>query len=224
MPNSQRQTTPSPLRRRPKQARARERVDRILDTAEAVFAEIGYDAATTNLIATRAETSVGSLYEFFPNKEALAAALADRYIDRIGTLYDSLIVDEPDVDGVELVERIVAGIDGFYRDHPGAVPLLNGRLTSPDLARAGQLLQNAMVDRVERLIATRRPDLAESRVHLLATVLAEIARSLLALADSVPGAQRPAVVRELERAVIGYLEATAPLPEGSAGTASPAAS
>ena len=69
-----------------------------------------------------------------------------------------------------------------------------------------------------------RAERAASLACLLATVLAEIARSLLALADSVPGAQRPAVVRELERAVIGYLEATAPLPEGSTGTASPAAS
>ncbi len=195
----------SPLRRRPRQARAQERIERILDTAEQVFAEIGYDAATTNLIALQAETSIGSLYEFFPNKVALARALADRYVERIGSLYGELLVDEPGVDPPEIVHRIVASLDRFYRDHPGAVPLLNGRLTSPDLAAAGDRLQSAMETGIEGIFSIRRPDIPVTRRRLIASVIAEIARSLLVLADRVPLSQRRAVVMELEHAVVGYL-------------------
>jgi AcrR family transcriptional regulator len=198
------------LRRRPRQARAVERFERILDTAEQVFAEVGFDSATTNSIATQAGTSVGSLYEFFPNKGALAMALADRYTERIGSLYETLIVDEPDMPGPELIARVVEALDRFYREHPGAVPLLNGRLTSEELAGAGASLQRAMVVRIEAVIKSRRRELSAPRRQLVAQVIAEMARSLLVLADQVPLHQRHAVVREIERAIIGYLATTFP--------------
>ena len=175
-----------------------------------MFAEVGYEAATTNLIAQRAETSIGSLYEFFPNKEALARSLADRYITQIGGLYATEIVATPGLEGQAMVERVVAQLDGFYREHPGAVPLLNGRFSSPDLAAAGESLQVALVRQVEGVISVRRPDVPVIRVHLVATVVAELARSLLVLADQSPLSQRRAVVAEAVTAIIGYLNQTMP--------------
>ncbi len=204
------------LRRRPRQARAQERIARILDTAEQVFAEIGYDAATTNLIANQAETSIGSLYEFFPNKEAIAHALADRYVEQIDALYSTLFSEAlapGEIETVALVERIVSGFDRFYREHPGAVPLLNGRLTSQDLAAAGANVQLALERRIEAVFDYRRPDLPAARRHLISLVIAEMARAILVRADLVPLSQRRALVRELERAVIGYVKVT----EDSAG-------
>jgi AcrR family transcriptional regulator len=216
-PMATRKTTPQApasaepaLRRRPRQARSQERVERILDTAEEVFAEIGYEASSTNLIAQRAGTSIGSLYEFFPNKEALAQSLAERYVTNIGKLYETLVVDLPGAEGPEIVDHIVGGLDHFYRDHPGAVPLLNGRFTSSELAAAGELLQTALTARIESIITGRRPDLPPKHCRMMAQVIAEQARSLLAFADQVPLSQRSAVVRELEKAIIGYLRETAP--------------
>ena len=198
------------LRRQPRQARAQERIERILDTAEQVFAEVGFDSATTNLIATQAGTSIGSLYEFFPNKEALAKALAQRYVEAIGSLYDTLIVDDPAVDAIDMVPRVVGALDAFYRSHPGAVPLLNGRFTSSELADAGETLQRAMVRRIDAVIGGRRPDLSPPRRLLVSQVIAEVARSLLVLADQLPLSQRKAMVHQVELAVLGYLRETLP--------------
>lgn len=196
------------LRRRPRQARAQERVERILDAAEQVFAEVGFGSATTNQIAVQAGTSIGSLYEFFPNKEALARSLAERYITQIGPVYEALLVDEPTLLGSELVIGIVESFDRYFRDHPGAVPLLNGRLTSPELLAAGEKLQAAMVAGIDRLFAIRRPDvLAEHRITV-ASILAEIIRSMWMMADSVPLSRRRVIVRETERMIIGYLTET----------------
>lgn len=69
----------NPMRRKPQQARGQRRVNTILDAASQVFSELGYEAATTNIIAIRANTSIGSLYQFFPNKEAILSAIATRY-------------------------------------------------------------------------------------------------------------------------------------------------
>jgi AcrR family transcriptional regulator len=68
-------------RKTPVQERSRRTVERILDAAARIFHEQGYSAATTNDIADEADVSVGSLYQYFPNKDALLVALTARHIE-----------------------------------------------------------------------------------------------------------------------------------------------
>jgi AcrR family transcriptional regulator len=67
-------------RKQPRQARSRDTVHAILRAAAQVFAARGYAATTTNHIAARAGVSIGSLYEYFPSKDALLVALAEAHI------------------------------------------------------------------------------------------------------------------------------------------------
>ncbi len=67
--------------RSPKRARGKERVAQLLEAATAVFAQKGYEAATMTEIAARAGAPIGSLYQFFPVKEALADTLVQQYVD-----------------------------------------------------------------------------------------------------------------------------------------------
>jgi AcrR family transcriptional regulator len=68
-------------RKRPKQDRAAQTRQRILDSAARVFAEYGYAAGTTNRIAEHAELSIGSLYQYFPNKDAILHTLMDAHVE-----------------------------------------------------------------------------------------------------------------------------------------------
>ncbi|MFI5953980.1 TetR/AcrR family transcriptional regulator [Cryptosporangium sp. NPDC051539] len=79
MPSADRRLQP---RRRPQQVRAELTRERILAAAAHVFVEHGYAAGTTNRIAERARISIGSLYQYFPNKDAVLAELLIRHIDR----------------------------------------------------------------------------------------------------------------------------------------------
>ncbi|MCR3754008.1 TetR/AcrR family transcriptional regulator [Lentzea californiensis] len=79
MPSANRDIDP---RRKPRQVRAELTRDRILTAAAHVFSEHGYAAGTTNRIAERARVSIGSLYQYFPNKDAVLAELMVRHIDR----------------------------------------------------------------------------------------------------------------------------------------------
>ncbi|OWV06773.1 TetR family transcriptional regulator [Micromonospora wenchangensis] len=79
MPSADRRLQP---RREPRQVRAELTRERILAAAAHVFSEYGYAAGTTNRIAERARVSIGSLYQYFPNKDAILAALLVRHIDR----------------------------------------------------------------------------------------------------------------------------------------------
>lgn len=66
--------------RAPQQERSRRRVAALLDAAADEFAELGFTAATTSGIATRAGVPIGSLYQWFPDKEALLYGLADHHL------------------------------------------------------------------------------------------------------------------------------------------------
>ncbi|URM96544.1 TetR/AcrR family transcriptional regulator [Actinomadura madurae] len=79
MPSADRRLQP---RRKPSQVRAELTRERILTAAAHVFTEYGYAAGTTNRIAERARISIGSLYQYFPNKDAILAELAVRHLDR----------------------------------------------------------------------------------------------------------------------------------------------
>lgn len=67
-------------RKRPVQARSQRTVDAVLEAAAQVFARRGYAGATTNHIAARAGVSIGSLYEYFPSKDALLVALMEAHL------------------------------------------------------------------------------------------------------------------------------------------------
>lgn len=78
MPGTARRLAP---RKEPSQARSRDTRDRILRAAARVFARHGYAAGTTNRIADEAGVSVGSLYQYFPNKDAILLQLAMAHVD-----------------------------------------------------------------------------------------------------------------------------------------------
>ena len=82
------------MRRVPAQARSRERLERILDAAEEELGEVGYEAATMQSIAERAGTSIGSVYQFYPNKKTLLGAISERYIAKVRELLESLLTPE----------------------------------------------------------------------------------------------------------------------------------
>lgn len=68
-------------RKKPVQRRAKVTVDAILTAAAQVFERYGYASGTTNRIAERAGVSVGTLYQYFPSKEAVAVALLEAHVD-----------------------------------------------------------------------------------------------------------------------------------------------
>jgi AcrR family transcriptional regulator len=82
------QTRTNP-RKLPRQDRSRATIDAILEATARVLVKEGFDRASTNRIAEAAGVSVGSLYQYFPGKEALVAALIERHIEEMSSLFAS---------------------------------------------------------------------------------------------------------------------------------------
>jgi AcrR family transcriptional regulator len=89
---------PQPLRR---QARGERRIAQLLEAAGQVLADSGFAAATTNAIAARAGVSPGTLYQYFPNKEAIVAALADQGAQDLDELLTPLTELDPHTASIE---------------------------------------------------------------------------------------------------------------------------
>ncbi len=97
-----------------RQQRGLLRVEEILAAAGALFAEQGYDNVTTNMITARAGVSPGSLYQYFPNKEAIAQAFAADATEQLAQVYDTMW--SPEV----LALPLQSFLSTFWLPSPGA--------------------------------------------------------------------------------------------------------
>ncbi len=130
MPSASRPVEP---RRKPRQVRAELTRDRILTAAAHVFAEHGYAAGTTNRIAEHARVSIGSLYQYFPNKDAILAELMVRHIDR-GAWHQADRLDLSPGTLESVVRSLVRDAVDNHRDDPRLLRIMleEGQI-SPEL-------------------------------------------------------------------------------------------
>ena len=119
-------------RRRPSQQRSRESVDVIIEASAQVLQEYGYKGATTNRIAERAGVSVGTLYQYFKNKDEIFDAL----IQQEGVRYLSALEDN--IPGVEvpLRQAIRNLLEAGYSQHPLVMGLRVAMRNLPSVAYA----------------------------------------------------------------------------------------
>jgi AcrR family transcriptional regulator len=103
---------PSAMRKAPLQARSRATIDAMLDAAAHILGERGWSGLTTNAVADVAGVSIGSLYQYFPNKLGLIEAVRRRHFD------DVLVVLRAGGDeGMTRKRRIAALVDGMIAVH-----------------------------------------------------------------------------------------------------------
>jgi AcrR family transcriptional regulator len=134
-------------RKRPKQDRAAQTRQRILDSAARVFADYGYAAGTTNRIAEHAELSIGSLYQYFPNKDAILHALMDAHVEAgRQLLVERLSCGLPERLDDTLRVFVRATIDN-HRDNPRLHRVLFEEAPrAPDFLSRLHVLEETMVD------------------------------------------------------------------------------
>src|SRR5918994_944417 len=193
-----------PSRRR-RQARGERRIELLLDAAARVFGEVGFEAATTNAIAARAGVSPGSLYQFFPNKDAIAEALTDRFAER---LRETQAVFGPEIEYLpldELIDHVIDPLVAFHVAHPGFQAMFSGSIVSPRLASATHAFLEAVVGRAESMFAVRAPYLSAAQRRRCARVSVELVRALMPLVVASDPSERYAMVAELKAVQRGYL-------------------
>jgi AcrR family transcriptional regulator len=158
-------------RRRPRQARSRQTVEVILEAAARVFRREGF-RATTNRVAAEAGVSIGSLYEYFPNKQALLAALAERHVAVAETEVGSALTETA---LPALLARLQGAILASQRYPSQALALLTGTGHNPLRGRAELLRARALERLGEALVRVgHAPDTAHRRARAALGAIGEL--------------------------------------------------
>ena len=191
---------------RGRQARGDRRVAQILDAAAELFAEIGYQKATTNAIAARAGASPGSLYQFFPNKEAVAQALADRYLEQLQTMFDTVLAaDFAPRTLAEVLSHLARSLIALTDANPAFRSLFANPESPENLAASAHRLHTAVQEGMRTVVASRAPHLSDDQCARSAVVMVQLVKGLLTVIQAAHGPERAALTVELDRALYGYL-------------------
>lgn len=144
------------------QSRSQETLERILDAAEAVIAEKGFDKATIGEIVKRAKSSVGALYARFNDKEALLSCLYERFYQEAIATADVAVAPErwSGASISEIIAEVVPFLVRVYREKAGLVRafIVRGGSDSVFLERGGRLFQY-ISSRLTELLMDRREEI-----------------------------------------------------------------
>jgi AcrR family transcriptional regulator len=113
-----------PERRQPQQLRSRQTVEAILDAVVLLLGKRGAAAVTTNRVAEVAGVSIGSVYQYFPNKRAIFVALHDRHVERMGLLVENALVAQASDSLEDSLGKLVGALIDAHATDPELYELL----------------------------------------------------------------------------------------------------
>ncbi|HEU4409845.1 MAG TPA: TetR/AcrR family transcriptional regulator [Polyangiaceae bacterium] len=194
-------------RKAPSQARSQATVEAILGATERLLVNEGYERLSTNRVAAAAGVSVGSLYQYFPSKEALVAALADRHRERMmAVLFERMaaFIDAPPERAAREIVRALFEADARERELH--------RVLTEQAPRIGKLKE--LMDSVDTCAATavraylerHRAELGVENPALAAWLIAHAVESLVhaAVLGGAPAGEDE-LVEEVSELVVRYL-------------------
>jgi len=205
----QTKTTPTPPRKEPRQERARQTMEAILEATTELVARDGWAKTTTNHIARRAGVSIGSVYQYFPNKTAILVRLFERHVALVQPVVARFLDDLQDhgcpVERSlrDLFVRLVAA----HSVHPGLNRVLEEEVPRPRaLERQGRQRGQALVEEVAQILRAR-PDVRVRQPLVAARVLEQTAEGLIRwMVHSAPESlDREAFIDESVRMLSAYL-------------------
>ena len=152
------------MRREPRQGRSRQTVHAVLGAVPRVIRREGVDAVTTNRIAEAAGVSIGSLYQYFPNKKAIFGALHERHVEDVRGVIERTMAD-PSRSLDEFTRRLVEGLAELHAAEPELHELVSEQVPEGPLG-----FRRALRETFEHVTSSERmlfvlPNVIEALVH-----------------------------------------------------------
>jgi AcrR family transcriptional regulator len=191
-------------RKSPTQRRSKETVKRILKAATHVLKERGYDGLTTNRIAAEAGISPGSLYQYFPNKNAIVTAMVaehtDQLLEGVSTNLRRIICGDP----AGLVSAAIEAQVDAMLERPEILRVISGQLpgySGADILRPIEVLIGDMI-RGYTLALPDRP--ADMDVEAASWIVVQLLGTTIRYVVDDPPIAKDVFVKEMTRLVLGH--------------------
>lgn len=200
---SDRSAAAAPRRR---QARGERRISQLLAAASGVFCRTGYAAASTNAIAREAGVSPGTLYQFFPNKEAIAIELGGRLLQQAHETHGQAFLPENlDRPLPELLDAVLDPVIAFNCENPAFWALMHGSGV-PGITQEHEELHCNLLTRIEAILHGFAPAATPAELTHTSNMILGIFKSALDLILAHEGPERAAYTAELKTVLLRYLE------------------
>jgi len=190
--------------RAPSRRRGHERVATLLSAASECFVEKGFDATTMTEIAARAGASIGSLYQFFPTKEALAEALITHHANGLNEHMEQLVAQTSTWTTEELAARLLRTFADYRKQHPSFVALVEVAGSLPSML--GRTIRQRMRDYLSQILAIHAPGIPAGELRPAAMVVQQLMKAAVALDGEQPASLRKAAQNQLQQALSLYLK------------------
>lgn len=195
------------------QERSRATVDALVEATARVLLREGFEKTSTNRIAETAGVSVGSLYQYFPGKEALVAAVIERHNEQIMGLVRTTLAEITDMPIENAMRRLVTVAIDAHRINPEL-----HRVLAEQIPRAGKLDVEAFNREVHTLVRAyfnshrkemRKIDLDVATFICVSTIEAIAHNTVLNQAEMLSDKMVRTLVDETTSMVVGYLRPSA---------------
>ncbi len=196
------------LRKLPRQARSRSIFESILDATARILVREGYGRTNTNRIAEEAGVSVGSLYQYFPNRETIVAAVVERHGRRVHRIITEASGPEQPLSLDNAVHRIVGAVVTAHRIDPKLHAILESEMPHMAVVDGHTQTVRAIREQLLGIAPAVRRDMAVEDLETASMVVGEITHALVHAALIHPRNPLPPadVERETVRAVLAYLQ------------------
>lgn len=190
---------------RKRNARGEQRRQHLLRTAAAVFGRLGYHETTTNAIAREAGVSPATLYQFFPNKDAIASTLTEKYAREMAEA-ERAIDSEGSLSFTEAIHELIDVSMSFNRTRPEFHTLVVDAPLSPAAREEKRALGQVFVDFIAARLRRELPMLSRSEAAHHGQVALMIFRGILDELTTAPPSARPRLQKAMRDAILRYLE------------------
>lgn len=202
---------PRELRRQPRQARALATVEVILEASTRVFVRRSYAEATTNEVAEVAGVSIGSLYQYFPDKTALLTALHERHVASVTSRLMAVLLS-PHITSQGLGPTLAAVVRSciqLHHDNPRLQRLLHQEYPQLAYPRAESSAKMRLHRAVAAWLQAQDNEMADDRASLMSSTLLTMSEGLVhnTVLSPSPGLPLPVLEANITNALWGYLNA-----------------
>ncbi len=195
------------MRRYPKQARSKAKVAAIVDAATQHFLAHGYDALSTADVAKAANVSVGTLYQFFDNKDDLMHAIAEEHLAHMEAFQAELF--GPDAIYVPphiLVSRSIDWLVQHNMVNPTYEQIFGGSWGDESLMQLQETAMGGIVTGLATVIRHHAPDLPAADVQVGASLLVYTTKTMFMLLSQTPEAAHPLVIQQTKQMMLAHFK------------------
>jgi len=185
----------------PQQERSTRRLAGFLELAAELFVEVGYEAATMTAIAERSGSSIGALYNYFPDKQSVAFNLLKQYSADLEAQWTPLMMQAEGLTHTEFAERFIDRITLFVQERPAYLKLL----AAPIRFRRDPATRKASRVTIANAFRSKNPSLSSEQAVLAANVTMQIVRGMMAVYEEAEPKGKVLVVAEFKKALTLYL-------------------